>query len=159
MEDVEAFRSRARAWLADNMPRRAGRREMTQDERVARNRELQRTLFDGGFAGIVYPSEYGGQGLTPAHQRAFTEESAPYEMPLLFNIPTLGILAPTLLEFGNDGRIVVGLEHDLTSYWVDPALEYRSLAHVSSQSVEYKLPAIQRHQVYPHSKSTSGRSR
>jgi alkylation response protein AidB-like acyl-CoA dehydrogenase len=102
MEDVEAFRLRARAWLADNMPRRTGRREMVQDERVDRNRELQRMLFDGGFAGIVFPKEYGGQGLTPAHQRAFSEETAGYEMPLLFNVPTLGILAPTLLEFGNE---------------------------------------------------------
>jgi alkylation response protein AidB-like acyl-CoA dehydrogenase len=102
MEDVETFRARARTWLAERMPRREGRREMAQDERVARNRELQRTLFDGGFAGIVFPTEYGGQGLTPQHQRAFTEESAPYEMPLLFNVPTLGILAPTLLEFGSE---------------------------------------------------------
>ncbi|HVM67907.1 MAG TPA: acyl-CoA dehydrogenase family protein [Acidimicrobiales bacterium] len=102
MEDVDSFRLRAKDWLAANMPRRSGRREMTQDERVARNRELQRTLFDGGFAGIVFPSEYGGQGLSPRHQRAFTEESAGYEMPLLFNVPTLGILAPTLLEFGNE---------------------------------------------------------
>jgi len=102
MEDVEAFRLRSRAWLADNMPRRSGRRDMVQDERVERNRELQRILFDGGFAGIVFPAEYGGQGLTPAHQRAFTEESAGYEMPLLFNIPTFGILAPTLLDFGTE---------------------------------------------------------
>jgi alkylation response protein AidB-like acyl-CoA dehydrogenase len=102
MEDVDSFRLRAKEWLAANMPRRSGRRAMTQDERVARNRELQRALFDGGFAGIVFPSEYGGLSLTPRHQRAFTEESAGYEMPLLFNVPTLGILAPTLLDFGNE---------------------------------------------------------
>jgi len=102
MEDIESFRRRAAEWLAASMPRRSGRREMAQDERVAHNRELQRTLFDGGFAGIVFPVEYGGQGLTPQHQRAFTQESAGYEMPLLFNVPTLGILAPTLLDFGSE---------------------------------------------------------
>src|SRR5579863_2267369 len=103
MEDVETFRVRAREWLAATMPpSQRRRRDMTQEERVARNRELQRTLFDGGFAGIVYPTEYGGQGLTPAHQRAFTAEATGYEKPLLFNVPTLGILAPTLLEFGTE---------------------------------------------------------
>ncbi len=56
----------------------------------------------------------------------------------------LSLTGGTLLEFSNDGRIVLGLEHDMTPYRVDPALEYRSLAHVSSQSVEYQLPAIRR---------------
>src|SRR5579864_4173154 len=105
MEDLETFRLRAKSWLADNMPARRATGtadEMTQDDRVARARELQRKLFDGGFAGIVYPVEYGGQGLTPEHQRAFTAETAGYEMPLLFNVPTLGILAPTLLDFGTE---------------------------------------------------------
>jgi len=37
---------------------------------VARDRRLQRTLFDGGFAGICFPKDYGGLGLTPAHQAA-----------------------------------------------------------------------------------------
>ena len=102
MEDLDTFRLRARTWLEATMPRRQVRREMPQEERVARNRELQRTLFDGGFAGLVFPAEYGGQGLTPQHQRVFSEESAPYEMPLLFNVPTFGILAATLLDFGTE---------------------------------------------------------
>ena len=46
--------------------------------------------------------EYGGQGLPRAYQLAFTEESAPYEMPVVFNVPTLSILAPTLLDFGTE---------------------------------------------------------
>jgi len=58
-----------------------------------RKKELQRTLYDGGFAGICYPKEYGGQGLSPEYQHAFTEESVPYEMPFLFNVPTLTIIA------------------------------------------------------------------
>ena len=106
MEDLESFRLRAREWLAATMPRRArattDHQDQGQDDRVARARQLQRTLSDGGYAGIHYPVEYGGQGLSPAHQRAFTAEAAGYEMPLLFNVPTLGILAPTLLDFGTE---------------------------------------------------------
>ena len=36
---------------------------------------LQRMLFDGGFAGIVFPKEYGGQGLTTATSRRSTRSS------------------------------------------------------------------------------------
>ncbi|MEA2274393.1 MAG: hypothetical protein QOI98_3101 [Solirubrobacteraceae bacterium] len=101
-EDVESFRLRAREWLDHTMPPRDDNAvaRSTDDAGRERDRRLQRTLWDGGFAGLCFPVEYGGQGLTPDHQQAFTEESLPYAMPLAFNIPTLGILAATLLELG-----------------------------------------------------------
>lgn len=105
-EDVEAFRLRARAWLADNVARlsegQTNAHLMLEDESGERARRLQRTLFDGGFAGICFPTAYGGLGLSRAHQRAFSQESTGYEMPVLFNVPTLSILAPTLLDFGTE---------------------------------------------------------
>ncbi len=105
-EDVESFRQRARAWLAENMPRlpegQTNARLTAEDESGERARRLQRTLFEGGFAGICFPAPYGGQGLSRAHQRAFTQESAEFQMPTLFNVPTLSILAATLLDFGSE---------------------------------------------------------
>jgi alkylation response protein AidB-like acyl-CoA dehydrogenase len=103
IEPVETFRRRARAWLADSMPRlpEAGAWWRNLDDgRREFERALQRRLWDGGFAGICFPAEYGGLGLTPEHQRAFTEESRPYDMPFSLNVPTLGILAATLVDFG-----------------------------------------------------------
>ncbi|HTF12373.1 MAG TPA: acyl-CoA dehydrogenase family protein, partial [Asanoa sp.] len=89
-----------------NMPRAADAAAPSDDgrddEAWVRARELQRILFDGGFAGLCYPTEYGGQGLTPAHQRVFNEESAGYEMPLLLNVPTFSICAPAILDFGTE---------------------------------------------------------
>jgi len=108
-EDIEEFRLRARSWLAANMPLLKGQTNgqlMAEDEMGTRARELQRILFDGGFAGLCFPKKYGGQGLSRAHQVAFTQESAPYEMPVLFNIPTFSILAPTLLDFGTEEQKV-----------------------------------------------------
>src|SRR6185437_6591144 len=82
-EDVESFRQRARAWLKAEMPLPdTARPELGSEERWARARTLQRQLYDAGFAGICYPREYGGQGLSFAHQQAFSEESLPYEMPI-----------------------------------------------------------------------------
>ena len=39
------------------------------------------------------------------------------------------------LEFSQDGRIVLRSEDKLTTYQVDPALEYRTFAHASSQPI------------------------
>ena len=102
VESVESFRERARAWLAESMPRLApGAGIADRDaDRYAEERQLQRRIWDGGFAGVCWPAEYGGLGLGRAHQRAFDEESLPYDMPLSFNIPTFGILAATLVDFG-----------------------------------------------------------
>jgi alkylation response protein AidB-like acyl-CoA dehydrogenase len=100
LEPVEDFRARARAWLADNMPALGDGWNDRSDARWEVERALQRRLWDGGFAGICFPKDYGGQGLTVEHQRAFTAESAPYDMPFSVNVPTLGILAATLVDFG-----------------------------------------------------------
>jgi alkylation response protein AidB-like acyl-CoA dehydrogenase len=101
VEPVDDFRHRARSWLAANMPPRLERMpDRGDDERRQVERGLQRRLWDGGLAGICYPREYGGLGLTPAHQAAFTEESRPYDMPYSLNVPTLAILGATLIDFG-----------------------------------------------------------
>lgn len=100
MEPVEDFCARAERWLAANMPPLGDGWNDRSDERRDRERDLQRRLWDGGFAGICFPREYGGLGLTPEHQRAFTRSSAQYDMPFSLNVPTLGILAATLVEFG-----------------------------------------------------------
>jgi serine/threonine protein kinase/WD40 repeat protein len=47
-------------------------------------------------------------------------------------------------EFSNDGQVVVGIVDRLTLYQVDPALEYRTLAHASSQVIDYRHAAIRR---------------
>ncbi|HEX3842289.1 MAG TPA: acyl-CoA dehydrogenase family protein [Acidimicrobiales bacterium] len=109
-ESVDAFRARARQWLADTMPRLpdgATNHLLSRDDESGEHaRELQRLLFDGGFAGICFPVAYGGKGLSLAHQQAFTQESAPYQMPTVFNVPTFSILAPTLLDFATEEQKV-----------------------------------------------------
>ena len=100
VEPVEEFRGRARTWLAANLPPLGDGYTDRSDERRLVERRLQAQLWEGGFAGICFPREYGGLGLTREHQRAFTAESAAYDMPFSLNVPTLGILAATLVDFG-----------------------------------------------------------
>jgi serine/threonine protein kinase/WD40 repeat protein len=56
--------------------------------------------------------------------------------------PWLNVSGENVLHFSHDGRIVIGREDQWTTYQVDPALEYRTLAHASSQRFEYESPSI-----------------
>jgi alkylation response protein AidB-like acyl-CoA dehydrogenase len=99
VEPVDAFRCRARRWLAANLPPAPEVvPDRGDDERRAHERRLQRQLWDGGFAGICFPSEYGGLGLTPAHQAAFTEESRTFANPYTRNHPTPPKRGATLVD-------------------------------------------------------------
>ncbi|HTX27608.1 MAG TPA: acyl-CoA dehydrogenase family protein [Streptosporangiaceae bacterium] len=109
IEDLDSFRYRLRDWLKENMPpadpRRAPFRRMSDEEElalVAYHRELQRRLYDGGFAGIIFAKEYGGAGLTPAHQEVLNEEIVGYEYPARFQVPTFSPCASVIYEFGTD---------------------------------------------------------
>jgi alkylation response protein AidB-like acyl-CoA dehydrogenase len=108
VEDVEAFRLRAREWIAANLKpstQNNSLRDRPDEEElaaVARDRAIQRMLFDAGLAGLCFPKEYGGQGLTPAHQRAFNEEIAGYEYPARLQAPTMTPCAAVLLDFGTE---------------------------------------------------------
>ncbi len=47
-------------------------------------------------------------------------------------------------DFSHDGRIVVSREDQLTTYQVDPALEYRTFAHTFDGQISYGQAAIRR---------------
>jgi alkylation response protein AidB-like acyl-CoA dehydrogenase len=89
MISPEEFRLEARAWIEANLEprravnRRAARTEILSPEQLVEGRTAQRTLFDAGYAGISYPTEYGGRGLTARHERVFREESVGYATPNL----------------------------------------------------------------------------
>ncbi len=67
-----------------------------------RARELQKTLYEGGFAGICFPREYGGLGLGYEYKKAFDSESVGYETPLLLNVPSFAICCATILDVGSE---------------------------------------------------------
>ena len=106
-ETPEAFRERARAWVVQNLTRadhQGDNFEADDEEKlriVAEDRELQKAIFDAGFAGIRYPAEYGGQGLTREHQLAWHQATAGYRVPTVFRV-THGIIGPTMLDFGTE---------------------------------------------------------
>jgi alkylation response protein AidB-like acyl-CoA dehydrogenase len=112
-ESVDAFRDRARAWFDAHAPRRASddrsvveritpERELRQ---VAAARRFQAEMYAAGLSGVRWPREYGGQGLTLAHEVALATAAAPYDLPtgFVFSI-TFGMCGPTLLAHGTEAQ-------------------------------------------------------
>lgn len=94
--------------MADNLPR-LDPAEAALLERDAlpswqRARQLQKILYDGGFAGICFPPEYGGLGLGYEYKKAFDAEAAGYETPLLLNVPSFAICCATILDMGSEDQ-------------------------------------------------------
>jgi alkylation response protein AidB-like acyl-CoA dehydrogenase len=102
------FRARARAWLAANASRRgSGDDEAEADSRgqaavIAEQKAFQARLYDAGFAGITWPKEYGGQGLTSAEQIAWSQESRDYDLPNGAFFIGISMPGNTLVELGTE---------------------------------------------------------
>jgi alkylation response protein AidB-like acyl-CoA dehydrogenase len=78
-----AFRTELRAWLADVLPT-VGPPPPPEDWPAKRAYDTgwQRRLHDAGYAGLAWPAEYGGRGLSPSLELIYLEETeaarAPY---------------------------------------------------------------------------------
>jgi alkylation response protein AidB-like acyl-CoA dehydrogenase len=105
-EEHEAFRTELREWLESNLPDGwlAGERDVPDDveERVQFLRDWQRTLYDGGWAGIHWPEEYGGRGASLVEQTIYREEMARVDAPPQINTIGINFVGPTLVAAGTE---------------------------------------------------------
>ena len=103
-EEAE-FRSGLRSWLAENIPGRwgqPGHREPEGAERLAFFRDWSRRLYDAGFVGLTWPTQYGGRDAPITHQVIALEEFARSGAPEHINVIGLGMAGPTILAHGTD---------------------------------------------------------
>jgi len=104
MNDLENYRLKARDWLRSQAPLfgRDVRKGFAELQELEVGRRYQRAKFDAGYAGIHWPAEYGGQGLSPLHKVIFEQEEMPFGMPNGFYGVSLGIAVPVVMRFGQD---------------------------------------------------------
>jgi alkylation response protein AidB-like acyl-CoA dehydrogenase len=103
--DELQFRDELRAWLKANVPKDWNEyRNESLEDRFEYLKRWQRKLYDGGWAGISWPKEYGGRGASLMQQVIFWQEMALASAPPLANTLGLGIIGPTIIAFGTDAQ-------------------------------------------------------
>jgi alkylation response protein AidB-like acyl-CoA dehydrogenase len=98
---VDAFQSDAAAWLAANRscaPRDYG--AICPPDLVDAGLDWQRRLTDAGWAGIHWPIEHGGRGLTPEHNGVWLLECARAGVPAVFNMVGFVLAGGAVMRYG-----------------------------------------------------------
>jgi len=118
--ELDTFTKAATAFLDANLPRKEATKAFVwgegsdnvsmfeeksreaEHEMVATAKEWRTKKFDAGFGWITGPKEFGGAGLTAAHERAYAAAETNFKVPnqSIFTIG-LGMVAPTVLAHGS----------------------------------------------------------
>ena len=105
-ESDEAFRAALRDWLARTLPELpAAPARDDWPARVRYDTDWQRRLFDAGYAGMSWPTEYGGRDAPPSEQLVFLEETTRAKAPYV-GVNFVGTLhaGPTLIGEGSEAQ-------------------------------------------------------
>jgi alkylation response protein AidB-like acyl-CoA dehydrogenase len=98
-----AFRAEVRDWLDVSLPEeRRGGRGGAQRFDDSFGREWSRRLYDAGYAGLTWPTEYGGAGAPYSFQAIYYEEMARAQAPAHVGVIGLGMAGPTIMAHGTD---------------------------------------------------------
>jgi alkylation response protein AidB-like acyl-CoA dehydrogenase len=103
-ESDEQFRKELREWLAEALPAYPAKPGPHDWEaRRAWDTGWQRQLFDAGYAGVNWPTEYGGRGATLTEQLIYLEETTLAGAPYI-GVNFVGMLhaGPTIMAEASD---------------------------------------------------------
>jgi alkylation response protein AidB-like acyl-CoA dehydrogenase len=99
--EEDAFRKKARAWLEANLPEPFDGEHTIEDPGyVPYLRAWQRKLAEGGWLGITWAKEFGGQGLGPVEQSIVNEELAAASAPQIIGLVGVALIGPTIAMLG-----------------------------------------------------------
>ncbi len=107
-EPVEAFRVELLEWLAAHRP---SPEEMAAEPSVSTGhapgwaRRWTRAMFDAGWLVPGWPPELGGRNAGPIETLVYIEELAKAHVPRTTNVQGLGIVAPSILDYGTETQI------------------------------------------------------
>ena len=106
--ELDEFRADVRAWLADSMPADPGFllpetfMEVGTDQQFEFLRDWQRTVYEAGYLGLAWPSEYGGGGQPQVYQDIVNQEMAKARAPFVPNTIGLNWAGPLILDMGSE---------------------------------------------------------
>ena len=105
MIPIEEFQADAAAWLAahrDGAPSDYG--AICPTHLVDAGLEWQRRLTAAGWAGIHWPTEHGGRGLTPEHNAVWLLECARAGVPAVFNMVGFVLAGGAVMRYGTPAQ-------------------------------------------------------
>ena len=106
-----AFRAEARAWIETNAPRELlpklrastfGKSAFAPDELLVASKAWQDKKFEGGWACLHWPTEYGGRGASPIERVIWSQEEGIYAKLSEAFIIGQGMCAPTLMAYATE---------------------------------------------------------
>lgn len=100
--DLDDYRARARAWLAQHAPAYEIRGGETVEEKLALSRRWQALKAANGYSAITLPRVYGGGGGTDLERLCFAEEELRYHLPTVFYGVSLNMTVPTFAIYGSE---------------------------------------------------------
>jgi len=106
--EMKDYTEQADAWFAENTNADPGFMlpltfmEVSTDQQFDFLRDWQRKVYEAGYLGASWPSEYGGGGLHPDFQRAATRAMKKYDAPIMLNAIGNGWAGPLLLDLGSE---------------------------------------------------------
>ncbi len=101
----QKFRDELRTWLTANLPPKDKRPPKTAAFAGEYHEHLkgwQKKLYDGSYAGINWPKEYGGRGASFIEQAIFQEEMALADAPERMGTIGQGLVGPTIIAVGTE---------------------------------------------------------
>jgi len=112
MADLEKFRSETRAWLEANAPMELSGTPFSELDGVWGGRKFRfarpeqklwlERMAEKGWTAPIWPSEYGGGGLTNAEAKILAQELRTLALPPPLIGFGLTMIGPTLLQFGSE---------------------------------------------------------
>ena len=103
-----AFRDKTRRWLETNVPR-------DDLKTLADRKAWHRTLYEAGYVGMLWPTEYGGWSTSPMQQAIVQDEMARIGAPPPINGLGIGFIGPTIIVHGTEWQKARYLKKMLTA--------------------------------------------
>lgn len=113
---IETFQAEAADWLAAQVhdaPRDYG--AICPPELIDRGVAWHRQIRDAGYAGIHWPTGFGGRGLSPEHNAAWLLECARAGVPPFLNMVGLVLAGGAILRYGTEDQRATHLRPTLSA--------------------------------------------
>ena len=108
LNELADFEAQCDGWFSDNVTTDPGFMlpltfmEVSTDQQFDFLRDWQRKVYEAGYFGMSWPSEYGGGGMHPEYQRIASRIMKQHDAPIMINAIANGWTGPLLLDIGRE---------------------------------------------------------